>query len=211
MNEMEFTLKYLETLKNKFSGLNLTKITDRNDFQEKQYLDSIFPFENSKTIGFGKYPIVDVGFGGGFPSLPVAYKYPNVTILGIEARRKKVEAVNIISQEMCLRNFKGLHYRLENILFDTPCLISFKAVGKVREFLEKINPGCENIKVLFFKGPSFKEVEIGYDSIRGWKLVEEFNYKIGDNSRTFIVYELEKMPQKNIKNLVKLSGILSNK
>ena len=211
MNDLEFTLKYLETLKNKLSGLNLTKITESDDFQEKQYLDSIFPFENSRTIDLKNRPLVDVGFGGGFPSLPVCHKYPEMTVIGIEARRKKADAVNMISQEMGLNNFKGLHCRLEDILFDRPCLISFKAVGKVREFLGKINPGCEGLKVLFFKGPSFQELEHGYDSIQGWKLVEEFDYKIGGNSRTFIVYELEKIPQKNIKNLVKLSGIISNK
>ena len=40
-----FCTKYIELISTEFSGLNLTRINDGPEFYEKQYLDSIIPFE----------------------------------------------------------------------------------------------------------------------------------------------------------------------
>ena len=41
---MNFSKKYLDIINGDPSGLNLTRITDVEEFHEKQYLDSIMPF-----------------------------------------------------------------------------------------------------------------------------------------------------------------------
>ena len=61
---MEFSKKYLEIINNDLKGLNLTRITNLEDFHEKQYLDSIMPFNLSKTLDLNETIHLDIGFGG---------------------------------------------------------------------------------------------------------------------------------------------------
>lgn len=209
---MSFTSDYLNIIKTKLNGLNLTKITDHGEFQEKQFLDSIYPFENSKILTGSNIKLVaDIGFGGGFPSLPICYTFPFLDVRGFEARKKKVIAVNQISTSLNLYNFKGYHQRVEQVFFDLPCVITLKAVGKVADFLGKIKTSSVDTKVLFYKGPSFRDLEPGYKEVEGWVLLEEKTYAIGENSRMFLIYEPKKIEAKPTKELVNLSTILSNK
>ena len=72
----DFAKKYLDIIETNFSGLNLTRINNFDDFYQKQVLDSIIPFQNKELTqeqfkDMEKQIIVDVGFGGGFPILPL--------------------------------------------------------------------------------------------------------------------------------------------
>lgn len=163
MNELleKFSKKYYSLLTEDFSGINLTRITDWDDFQNKQIKDSIAPYDQ---IAFFKDKMeedslkVDVGFGGGFPLLPMAFTLPKRKFLGIETRRKKVDVVSQISDELKLKNVSFLHSRIEGTLFDIESVITLKAVGKVYDFLSKINT-TKKVTVFFYKGPGFYEQE----------------------------------------------------
>ena len=93
----EFSDAYLDILNNELKGLNLTRILDPQEFYEKQILDSLYPFEKItelESIIMTK-ACPDVGFGGGFPSIPLAKKYPEINVAGIEARRKKSDSCKL--------------------------------------------------------------------------------------------------------------------
>ena len=138
---MNFSKKYLEIINGDLKGLNLTRITDEEEFHQKQYLDSIMPFRLSKLLTLNDNIHLDIGFGGGFPCLPLLCEYSQLKFIsvGCEARAKKVKAVKLIAKEMGFDNFLGLHLRLEELLIDKKCIITLKAVGKISEFLSKIN------------------------------------------------------------------------
>ena len=88
----EFSDKYLEILKGELAGINLTRITDEDEFYHKQILDSVIPFEGSEVFQQAVKEcgrVVDIGFGGGFPILPLAHKLPDVNFLGMEARERR--------------------------------------------------------------------------------------------------------------------------
>ena len=144
---MDFTKDYLDIIKNDLSGLNLTRITEPKEFHEKQYLDSIIPFKVSGVLNLKESLHLDIGFGGGFPSLPLLYEFKSLNFksIGLEARSKKVKAVNQIAKKLNLNNFIGLHMRLEDFLIDQKCIVTFKAVGKVSDFLSRINIQEKNI------------------------------------------------------------------
>ena len=100
---LDFSIRYLNILKTQFEGLNLTKILEQDEFYHKQILDSILPYQESKLFQSEVKKtgsIVDVGFGGGFPILPLAKLLPDVKFVGVESRKKKAEAVTIIAQEL---------------------------------------------------------------------------------------------------------------
>src|SRR5690606_16023738 len=98
-----------------------------------------------------KKVLVDVGFGGGFPILPLAKLLPEVQFVGVETRRKKADAVRLIAEELKLENVKLVHSRLEDFLFDRPAAITFKAVGTAKDYLPIINRTTNDISVFLYK------------------------------------------------------------
>ena len=115
----DFSNKYLKFLKVELKGLNLTRILDSEEFYQKQIVDSIQPAQDSAilqdAIANCEY-VVDIGFGGGFPILPLAKKFPHTKFVGFEAREKKVIAVKKIVSYFKMGNVQLIHNRIENIL-----------------------------------------------------------------------------------------------
>lgn len=211
----EFAKKYFDLLTGDYKGINLTRITNFEDFYNKQILDSIEPINQSpafkKAIAEAGF-FIDIGFGGGFPILPLAYCLPEVQFLGVETRNKKVKVVGEIAHRLGLANVTLWHDRIENVLIDRPAVCSLKAVGKVGDFLEKINTEISQITVFFYKGPNFFELE--KESIKkalsSWKCIEETEIVVPGTEKRFLAgFVPKKVPHgtKNIKQLVKVTDI----
>jgi 16S rRNA (guanine527-N7)-methyltransferase len=211
----QFVLKYYELLTDTYRSINLTRITNYDDFYTKQILDSIEPIHQSKTFeaGLAKFNlIIDVGFGGGFPILPLAFQLPNHQFIGIETRRKKVDVVSEIASSLQILNTKFLHERIENILIDLDAIITFKAVGKVYDFLSKINikPNI-NVEVYFYKAKNFYELEQNQLTLAQefWEIICEDEISIpGVDKRYLIGFKNKhKNVPRGTKDLVKVSSI----
>ena len=210
---LDFSLKYLSILKTKLAGLNLTNILDQDEFYQKQILDSILPYQESKLFQEDVKKtkvVVDVGFGGGFPILPLAKLLPDVKFVGVESKRKKVDAVKLIADELGLSNVTLVHSRLEDFYFDRPCTITFKAVGTIGDYLPIIHHKYDQ-KVFFYKGPSFAQLE--GDQIkkleRSWKLLENQEIKVPGTQQRFLVsFGSVNVPRGTANSLVKLSDFL---
>jgi len=211
---LDFSIRYLNILKTKLAGLNLTNILEADEFYNKQILDSINPYLQSerfqKSVQATKV-VVDVGFGGGFPLLPLAKLLPDIQFIGIESRNKKVEAVQLLIEELGLTNVKVVHSRLEDFFFDVPATITFKAVGTVKDFLPMISSKTNKLSIFFYKGPSFLELE--KDSLEKlestWKLVETQEIKVpGTNQRLLVAFEAKNVPRGTAKKVVNLSDFL---
>ncbi len=157
----EFSNKLLSIFTNELKGINLTRILNEEEFFQKQIQDSLIPALEIPVFRdaiLNCECIADIGFGGGFPLLPLANYYKDKVFLGFEARNKKVDAVTLIADKMNLNNVKVFHERVEDIYFDKKCVITFKAVGKINKFLMSLNVtlGCE---IFFYKGMNVFEEE----------------------------------------------------
>ena len=210
----DFAKKYLDIIETNFSGLNLTRINNFDDFYQKQVLDSIIPFQNKDLIeeqfkDIEKQIIVDVGFGGGFPILPLRNLLDSqIKLVGIDARKKKVLAVESISNLLNFKNIYFNHNRIENINFDKNSIILFKAVGKIEEFLSKINFTSE-VKVYFYKGPNLNELEPGWEAVDGWLKICDFTYSYDDTKRRLVGFKpIVKRSSNTQKKVVNLSDII---
>jgi 16S rRNA (guanine527-N7)-methyltransferase len=211
---LDFAIRYLNILKTDLAGLNLTNILDQDEFYHKQILDSILPYQESKLFQESILQtglVVDVGFGGGFPILPLAKLLPDVKFVGVESKRKKVDAVTLIAQKLGLENVKLVHSRLEDFLFDKPATITFKAVGTVEDYLPSIQRTSDKYNVFFYKGPNFEELE-GKNVFKlknSWKLLENQEIKVPGTMQRFLVsFKAQNVPRGTPKTLVKLSDFI---
>lgn len=59
--------------------------------------------------------ILDAGTGGGFPGIPLAVVFPECLFTLVDSVRKKVTAVNDISESLNLNNVEAVWTRIENI------------------------------------------------------------------------------------------------
>lgn len=210
---LDFSIQYLHILKTKLAGLNLTKILEADEFYNKQILDSINPYLQSETFKASVAQtgvVVDVGFGGGFPILPLAKLLPEVKFVGVETRRKKADAVRLIAEDLKLTNVELVHARVEEFLFDRPATITFKAVGTVADFLPKIQSPSTDLKVFFYKGPSFQELEgESLSKLKDWKLLKDEPISVpGTEQRHLVSFAPQNVPRGTAKFLVKLSDFL---
>ena len=211
---LDFSIRYLHVLKTKLEGLNLTNILDPDEFYNKQILDSINPYMQSESFQRDvkrRGVVVDVGFGGGFPILPLAKLLPDVQFIGVESKRKKVDAVKLIAEELGLTNVTLVHSRLEDFLFDRPATITFKAVGTVIDYLPIIQRTTSDMSVYFYKGPNFEELESKSlpKLAKAWKFQENQEITVPGTQQRFLVsFNALNVPRGTAKTLVNLSDFL---
>ncbi len=208
----DFTKRYLDILTGELKGLNLTRIQDFDDFYNKQILDSILPVEEcsffQEKLKEHKR-VIDIGFGGGFPLLPLAFKYPMFSFYGFEARRKKADAVRMISEKLGLNNVKVYHQRYEEVLFDKSCLITFKAVGAMEDLLKNFH-SQKDLYVFFYKGPHMEQQEDFPRLTSQFKLLSNQEILVpGTLQRKFLSFHVPRGTKEKLnKNLVKVSELL---
>ncbi len=210
----DFAKKYLDLLTGEFAGINLTRIESPDDFYNKQILDSVMPMTESKVFRNALEKtnlLVDVGFGGGFPILPLAFKNPEVKFIGMDARAKKVQVVQKIAENLGLTNAHLKHQKLEYVDFDIDTVITFKAVGKVSDLLPKLRTD-KTLYVFFYKGPNFYELEDIEELLeKDWELIEEKAYDVpGTEGRVLLGFKNRKVLRGTFvtEKIIKFSSLL---
>ena len=91
--------------------INLTAITRPKDVALKHFLDSSIP---SLLIAPGA-KILDIGSGGGFPGIPLKILMPSLSVMMIDASRKKVSFLKHVIRTLKLENIEARHERAEEL------------------------------------------------------------------------------------------------
>lgn len=116
--------------------------------------------------------VMDIGCGGGFPGVPLAVLYPNVTFKMIDSIGKKITVVREVSAGLGLTNIETYHSRAEEVKQQTDYVVS-RAVTELSSFMDwswnKIRGG-ENRGLIYLKGGDLQE-EIK-NGIAGRKKIE---------------------------------------
>jgi 16S rRNA (guanine527-N7)-methyltransferase len=110
--QAEKLIAYMDQLLEKNKHINLTRITDEDEFIKLHLLDSLTLL---KLIKNPRSSILDVGTGGGFPGIPLAILLEEAEITLMDSTKKKLNVVQSIAQELGISNVKILHGRAEEL------------------------------------------------------------------------------------------------
>lgn len=166
--QIEQLKKFNSLLMHANEQFNLTRITNEDEVHRKHFLDSLKAIDlipqNAK--------VVDIGAGGGFPSLPIKIARPDINLTMIDSVEKKVNFLNMVCEELSLKNAMAIHERIEDFAqtenrenFDV-CVA--RAVASLPTLLEYALPLIkENGILIAYKGSGvFEEIEQAKNALK---------------------------------------------
>ena len=138
-DKIDKLVKFYDLVIQKNEVMNLTNITEYQDFAVKNILDSVFPINLiSKNA-----TLIDVGAGAGFPSIPLKILRPDLKIVMLDSLNKRVMFLKDVISRLELKNITAIHSRAEDFAktnresFDI-CVA--RAVAKLNTLLELCIP-----------------------------------------------------------------------
>ena len=112
------TEKFYDMLIEKNKVMNLTAITDPDEFIQKHILDSLIIFRVSSFSKLSRENIIDVGTGAGFPGIPLKIFFPDTNLLLLDSLNKRLNFINEVIAELKLTDISTIHGRAEDIAHD---------------------------------------------------------------------------------------------
>ena len=102
---------YMNRILEKNQYINLTAITNKDEFIQKHYIDSLLcaEFDEFKAAK----NIIDVGTGARFPGIPLAIAFPDKEFVLIDSLNKRIKIIKELCDEMGIDNVTAIHGRAE--------------------------------------------------------------------------------------------------
>lgn len=181
---------------------NLTAICDDEGIFNKHFLDSV---AGESCLKNGD-SVVEIGSGGGFPSLPLKLIRNDLTFTLVESTGKKCNHLTQAIDELGLKNMQVVCARAEDCGKDTKYREKFDAA--VARAVARLNTLCEYclpfVKVggsfIAYKGDCDEEVAEAEKAIKvlGGKLerVEKYRLPDGDKRALVIINKVASTPLK---------------
>ena len=107
--------------------------------------------------------VLDVGCGGGFPSVPLAILFPEVEFTSIDSIGKKFKVVEGVCEAVGIKNIRAVNGRVEQLNGKFDYIVSRavtempRFVGWVRGLVEKGRKGTLDNGILYLKGGDLTE------------------------------------------------------
>ena len=142
--------------------INVISRKDMDGLYEKHILHSlgiakVMPFADGTKV-------LDIGTGGGFPGIPLAILFPEVSFTLIDSIGKKIKVVEAVSEGLGLKNVTAVHGRAEKLKEKFHFVVS-RAVTQMPEFLRWLKGK--------FEKEQFNEKHNGVLYLKGGELAEE--------------------------------------
>lgn len=104
--------KYYDLLIEYNKVMNLTGITNHDEVYLKHFYDSLTII---KVLDLNKVEnLCDLGSGAGFPGIVLKIFFPNLRITLIDSQNKRIKFLNVVIEELKLKNIEAIHSRIED-------------------------------------------------------------------------------------------------
>ena len=210
-SSLERCEKFADLLIEKNKVMNLTAITEDDKVARLHFADCLYLLTCCDLRG---KKIIDVGCGGGFPSLPLLCAEPKLDILGLDSTAKRINFVTESAEALGVGGkfvaARAEEYALKNReKFD---IATSRAVASLNVLLELTLPFLKvGGKLLAMKGMNELEDEDAKKALQvlGGKIVETNTYSVGDEfpeRRVVIVEKIRKTPDAYPRRYAKISA-----
>lgn len=157
--------------------LNFSRIYNLEEIIRKHYIDSIILLRVLEKYHLEiEDPIMDLGTGAGFPSIPLAILKPEFKFLLVESRKNRVEYLEFVKEKVHLSNIEVIHKTLnfkDEIKVKT---VLTRALETIKETAIRTASSLEqNGYLVFYKGPNCQEEILEINPLLFEKILEE-NY-----------------------------------
>lgn len=178
--------------------VNLTRITDYQDYINKHICDSLLLGAAFPELTERKLSICDIGCGAGFPSLVLAAAYPEWEITALDSIAKKTTFVKLAGEKFNLKNlsvFTGRSNELNRKAewknrFD---IVTARAVSTAKTvYTDARNFPKTNGRFILYKTPDQLAEDLPQIKIaaanKKWRITDVFELPDNAGSRQFLYY-----------------------
>lgn len=189
--------KYSELLKEYNDKFNLTSILEDEQIKIKHFLDSCLYVD--KFIHNAE--IIEIGSGGGFPSIPNKILREDLNFTLLEATEKKCEFLSVVVKELGLKNVKIINGRAEELGNKKEYREKFdysiaRAVARLNVLAEYCIPFVKvNGKFVAYKGNAEEEIKEAKSAIDtlGGKITDVYEFSLPKDEGIRNIIEIEKI------------------
>ena len=210
-------IKYMRLVQEWNEKINLTAITEDDEFIKKHFIDCIKAFKSDQMKSAKS--IIDVGTGAGFPGIPIAIMRDDVKVCLLDSLNKRINFLNTVVRELELKNVTTIHSRAEDgarrkELRENFDVATSRAVANMAVLSEYCIPYVKvNGYFIALKGPAIEEeLSNAKNAIGtlGGKLKEVIELEIEDTDLKHNIVIVEKVrPCSNV--YPRKAGVISKK
>ena len=191
--------RFYELLIEKNKVMNLTAVTEFDEVVRKHFADSL-------TLGrvidlSGVKTLIDVGTGAGFPGIPLAICYPDISFTLMDSLNKRILFLDEVVKELNLTNVDLVHERAEILAQKKEYRSGFDlAVSRAVANLSTLSEYClpfvrRGGAFVSYKSLKTEEELTGAAkalAILGGKLERREDFELFDMSRSLLLIRKEK-------------------
>ena len=111
-DKYEKFIKYMRLVQEWNEKINLTAITEDDEFIKKHFIDCIKAFKSDQMKEANS--IIDVGTGAGFPGIPIAIMRDDVEVCLLDSLNKRINFLQEVSKQVGIDNIEFIHGRAED-------------------------------------------------------------------------------------------------
>lgn len=196
-SQLEKLDRYYELLVEWNEKINLTSITKKEEVYLKHFYDSLTLIK-AVDLNNNLY-LCDVGTGAGFPGLVLKICFPNLNITLVDALEKRIKFLNLVIEELKLKNIVAIHKRAEELAkenrekFD---IVTSRAVAKLNVLNELCIP---LVKVDGYFIPMKANIDDEIDNAKN--SLDKLNSKV----ENIICFKLPK--EESTRNIIKIKKV----
>ena len=192
--------RFYEMVIEKNKVMNLTAITDYEEFVIKHFVDSLMI---AKVMDMTMpMTVLDIGTGAGFPGVPIKIVYPETKVLLLDSLNKRLNFLNEVIAELGLKDITTIHSRAEELQAKGEYRENFDlCVSRAVAALPTLSEYCLPYVKLGGKFVAYKatgadeEIEASKTAIRvlGGEIKETVHFTIKDTDYIRVLISIEKV------------------